>query len=56
MMHRPLDCRFGLGRKAISLACEQDKPEHVKQLVSDAINAFGKVDILVNNAGTIRRA
>jgi len=45
-----------LGRKAVALGCEQDKPEQVKKLVSDAINAFGKVDILVNNAGTIRRA
>ncbi|MDO6693331.1 2-dehydro-3-deoxy-D-gluconate 5-dehydrogenase KduD [Aliiglaciecola sp. 3_MG-2023] len=40
----------------VALGCEQDKPEQVKQLVDDAIAAFGKVDILVNNAGTIRRA
>jgi 2-deoxy-D-gluconate 3-dehydrogenase len=45
-----------LGKKAIALGCEQDKPEQVKQLVDDAIAAFGKVDILVNNAGTIKRA
>mgnify|MGYP000376966292 CR=1 FL=1 len=42
--------------KVVALGCEQDKPEQVKQLVDDAIAAFGKVDILVNNAGTIRRA
>lgn len=42
--------------KTVALGCEQDKPEQVKQLVEDAIAAFGRVDILVNNAGTIRRA
>lgn len=47
--------KLGLG-KVVTLGCEQDKPEQVKQLVTDAIDAFGKVDILVNNAGTIRRA
>lgn len=45
-----------VGRKALCLKCDLANFPEIKKVVSDAVDAFGKIDILVNNAGTIRRA
>ncbi len=43
-----------LGRKSIAAAGDVSKKADVERLVSEALDAFGKVDILVNNAGITR--
>ncbi len=40
-----------LGRRALPIKTDVQKKNEVENLVSAAINKFGKVDILVNNAG-----
>jgi 2-dehydro-3-deoxy-D-gluconate 5-dehydrogenase len=44
------------GRKALSVAGDLADPSAPEQLVSAAIEAFGRIDILVNNAGMIARS
>ncbi len=39
------------GQQVLAETCDVSKRDQVDQLVSNAINAFGKLDILVNNAG-----
>lgn len=41
----------GLGRTAMFRAGDVTDPEAVPALVSEALEAFGRIDILVNNAG-----
>lgn len=38
------------GRKAVLVAGDISQPEHCRNLIAAAVDAFGKVDILVNNA------
>ena len=38
------------GRRAVLVPGDVKNPEHCRQLVSRAVNEFGKLDILVNNA------
>jgi len=44
-----------LGGKALALAADLSQMESIASVVSQALQAFGKIDILVNNAGIIRR-
>ncbi|MCC4768701.1 SDR family NAD(P)-dependent oxidoreductase [Methanosarcina sp. DH2] len=43
------------GRRALAVSTDIRIEEDVKNMVSDAISAFGRVDILVNNAGVAYR-
>ena len=43
-----------LGGRAVSVQADLATPEGARQLVSSALESFGKIDILVNNAGMIR--
>ena len=43
-----------LGARAVSVQADLATPEGARQLVSSALESFGKIDILVNNAGMIR--
>jgi NAD(P)-dependent dehydrogenase (short-subunit alcohol dehydrogenase family) len=40
-----------LGRKAVAVQTDVTKPEDCTRLVSETVDALGRVDILVNNAG-----
>lgn len=42
------------GAKVLTLVADGADPDSVKQVVSQTVNAFGRIDILVNNAQTIR--
>jgi len=42
-----------LGVKAIKIQADVSKEEQVKNMVSQAIKAFGQIDILINNAGIV---
>ncbi|MHC1757773.1 MAG: SDR family NAD(P)-dependent oxidoreductase [Methanosarcina sp.] len=43
------------GRRALAVSTDIRIEEDVKNMVSDAVNAFGRIDILVNNAGVAYR-
>jgi len=45
-----------IGRKALTIGCDQSSPEAISKAAKEAFNLTGSVDILVNNAGTIRRS
>ena len=38
------------GRKAVLVSGDVSQPEHCREIVAKAVEAFGKVDVLVNNA------
>jgi short-subunit dehydrogenase len=42
--------------KAIAVAADISKEEYCKQLIGEAVKAFGGIDVLVNNAGISMRA
>jgi NAD(P)-dependent dehydrogenase (short-subunit alcohol dehydrogenase family) len=44
------------GGKIIAVAADITKPDEVKRLFAETVNAFGRVDFLFNNAGTGARA
>lgn len=44
----------GLGRRAIAIKADVGSAAEAEQMVSQAIEAFGRIDILVNNAGITR--
>ena len=39
------------GGKAIFIQCDISKVEDVRELITDTLQAFGRIDVLVNNAG-----
>lgn len=43
------------GKKFIEVKADLTKTEKIDEIISTAVNNFGKIDILVNNAGMIRR-
>ena len=43
-----------LGAKALAVKCDVADGAQVKQLMDEAVKAFGRIDILVNNAGITR--
>ena len=43
------------GKKFIEVKADLTKTDKIDEIISTAINNFGKIDILVNNAGIIRR-
>lgn len=45
-----------LGRQTLRLACDMQDRSSLENLLTQAVEAFGKVDILVNCAGKIKRA
>jgi 2-deoxy-D-gluconate 3-dehydrogenase len=45
-----------LGKKVVSIGCDQSQPEQIDQVFSTLQQTYGRIDILINNAGTIRRA
>lgn len=45
-----------LGRKAVSINADLSKKESVDTIISETLDALGRIDILFNNAGIIRRA
>lgn len=45
----------GLGVQARGMATDVTWEEDIRKMVSDTVDAFGRVDILVNNAGTVVR-
>ncbi len=40
-----------IGSKALAIRCDVTKPEEVKNMVKQAVDAFGRIDILVTYAG-----
>ncbi|MYC29347.1 MAG: SDR family oxidoreductase [Chloroflexi bacterium] len=44
-----------LGVQARGMATDVTREEDIRKMVSDTVDAFGRVDILVNNAGTVVR-
>lgn len=44
----------GLGRRAIAIKADVGSAAEAEHMVSQAIEAFGRIDILVNNAGITR--
>jgi 2-deoxy-D-gluconate 3-dehydrogenase len=44
------------GRRFLSIKADLGSIEPVERVVSEAVDALGRIDILVNNAGIIRRA
>ncbi|HEX3002619.1 MAG TPA: glucose 1-dehydrogenase [Angustibacter sp.] len=38
------------GRKAVLVSGDVSQPEHCREIVAKAVEAFGKIDVLVNNA------
>jgi NAD(P)-dependent dehydrogenase (short-subunit alcohol dehydrogenase family) len=45
-----------LGRRTIRVASDVSDRDSLQNLLSESINAFGKVDILINSAGRTKRA
>ena len=45
----------GLGVQARGMATDVTREEDIREMVSDTVDALGRVDILVNNAGTVVR-
>ena len=45
-----------MGGESIFVLCDVSKNKEVKDLVGQAVKAFGRLDIMVNNAGLITRA
>jgi NAD(P)-dependent dehydrogenase (short-subunit alcohol dehydrogenase family) len=43
------------GRRALAVSTDIRTEEDVKNMVSDAVNDFGRIDILINNAGVAYR-
>ena len=43
------------GRRALAVRTDIRKEEEVINMISEAVNAFGRIDILVNNAGVAYR-
>lgn len=43
------------GAEAVQVVCDQTTPEGVEQIVTAALEQWGRVDVLVNNAGTFYR-
>lgn len=43
------------GKKFIEVKADLTKTDKIDEIISTAVNNFGKIDILVNNAGMIRR-
>ncbi|AKB78262.1 3-oxoacyl-[acyl-carrier protein] reductase [Methanosarcina horonobensis HB-1 = JCM 15518] len=43
------------GRRALAVSTDIRIEEDVKNMISEAVNAFGRIDILVNNAGVAYR-
>lgn len=41
----------GMGRRVVPLELDVRNEASIRQMVSDAVKAFGRIDILVNNAG-----
>src|SRR5215471_8738515 len=39
-----------LGRRAVAVGTDITDEEQVNNLISESLNAFGKVDVLINNA------
>lgn len=46
-------CEAG-GAKALAVKCDVADAQQVKNLMDEAVKAFGRIDILVNNAGITR--
>jgi len=44
------------GRRSLRVTSDVSNPESLQRVLSEAIQAFGKVDILVNSAGRTKRA
>lgn len=45
-----------LGRRSLAITCDVTSEPSLRQLLQQALTAFGKVDILVNSAGIARRS
>ncbi len=43
-----------LGQKALVVVADVSKAEDAERLISETVNAFGRLDVLVNNAGITR--
>ena len=43
----------GTGRQAIAVQADVSRQDEVETMVSEALDAFGRIDILVNNAGIV---
>jgi 7-alpha-hydroxysteroid dehydrogenase len=41
----------GLGRRALAVPCDVNEREQLENVVSQAMDVFGRIDVLVNNAG-----
>ena len=50
------DLEKSYGIKALAVACDVAQENDCKQLMEQAIKAFGRVDVLINNAGISMRA
>jgi 2-deoxy-D-gluconate 3-dehydrogenase len=44
------------GRRFAAVQADLSDIERVKEIIPDALQAFGRIDILINNAGIIRRS
>jgi NAD(P)-dependent dehydrogenase (short-subunit alcohol dehydrogenase family) len=42
------------GGQAVYVRCDVTKSDQVKQLIEQAVKAFGRIDVMVNNAGVYR--
>ncbi|HEV2115633.1 MAG TPA: glucose 1-dehydrogenase [Terriglobales bacterium] len=45
-----------LGRRSLAITCDVTSQSSLRQLLEQAVSAFGKVDILVNSAGIAKRS
>lgn len=45
-----------LGRRSLAITCDVTSESSLRQLLEQAVSAFGKVDILVNSAGIAKRS
>ena len=41
------------GRKALAIATDVTRFDHVKKLVDDAVRSYGRIDVMLNNAGVM---
>ena len=41
----------GMGRRALAVPCDVNERAQLENVVSQAMDAFGRIDVLVNNAG-----